>query len=68
VSQTIIEKVLAAHSGDDVYPGATVWLELDVRAARDFGVAYTVKADGSLEGTWAGKGSSKFGTGKLTRK
>jgi 3-isopropylmalate/(R)-2-methylmalate dehydratase large subunit len=43
VSQTIIEKIIAAHSGDDVYPGATVWLELDVRAARDFGGANVVK-------------------------
>lgn len=30
-------------------------------------VAYAVKADGSLDGTWAGKGSSKLGTEKLTR-
>jgi hypothetical protein len=42
--------------------------DFNVRAARDFGVACAVKADGSLEGTWAGKGSSKIGTGKLTRK
>jgi 3-isopropylmalate/(R)-2-methylmalate dehydratase large subunit len=39
----IVEKIIAAHSGDDVYPGATVWLELDVRAARDFGGANVVK-------------------------
>lgn len=31
-------------------------------------VAYAVKADGSLDGTWAGKGSSTLGTEKLTRK
>ncbi len=31
-------------------------------------VAYTVKADGSLDGTWAGKGSSNLGTEKLARK
>jgi hypothetical protein len=30
-------------------------------------VAYAVRADGSLEGTWAGKGSSKLGTEKLTK-
>ncbi len=41
--QTIIEKIIAAHSGGDVQPGATVWLELDVRAARDFGGASVVK-------------------------
>ena len=28
----------------------------------------SVKADGSLDGTWAGKGSSNLGTEKLTRK
>jgi 3-isopropylmalate/(R)-2-methylmalate dehydratase large subunit len=43
VPQTIIEKIVANHSADDVYPGATVWLELDVRAARDFGGASVVK-------------------------
>ncbi|MEE9456163.1 MAG: hypothetical protein V3W11_03325 [bacterium] len=63
----IIEKIIAAHSSDDVHPGATVWLELDVRAARDFVVAYAVKRDGSLDGTWAGKCGSKLGTEKLTR-
>ncbi len=31
-------------------------------------VAYEVKADGSLEGTWAGKGSPKLGTERLERK
>jgi 3-isopropylmalate/(R)-2-methylmalate dehydratase large subunit len=40
---TIVEKIIAAHSGDDVFPGATAWLELDVRAARDFGGASVVK-------------------------
>ena len=39
---TIVEKIIAAHSADDVYAGATVWLELDVRAARDFGGANVV--------------------------
>ncbi len=43
MAQTIIEKILAAHSSDDAYPGATVWLELDVRAARDFGGANVVR-------------------------
>jgi hypothetical protein len=36
---------------------------------RGYGVvAYTVKADGSLDGTWAGKGGSKLGTEKLTQR
>jgi len=36
---TIVEKIIAAHSPDDVHLGATVWLVVDVRAARDFGGA-----------------------------
>jgi 3-isopropylmalate/(R)-2-methylmalate dehydratase large subunit len=43
VPHTIIEKIVANHSADNVHPGATVWLELDVRAARDFGGASVVK-------------------------
>jgi len=43
MGQTIIEKIIAAHSPDKVEPGATVWLELDVRAARDFGGANVVQ-------------------------
>jgi 3-isopropylmalate/(R)-2-methylmalate dehydratase large subunit len=43
MSRTVIEKIIAAHSDDDVFPGATVWLELDVRAARDFGGASVVR-------------------------
>ena len=31
-------------------------------------VAYAVNADGSLDGTWAGKGATKAGTEKLTKK
>ncbi len=31
-------------------------------------VAYTVKGDGTLDGTWTGKGNSRVGTEKLTRK
>jgi hypothetical protein len=36
---------------------------------RGYGVvAYAVKADGSLDGTWTGKGATTTGTEKLTRK
>jgi 3-isopropylmalate/(R)-2-methylmalate dehydratase large subunit len=52
VPQTIIEKIIASHSADDAYPGATVWLELDVRAARDFGGANVVK---NFEAHYAGQ-------------
>lgn len=31
-------------------------------------VAYTVNADGSLDGTWTGKGATKAGSEKLTKK
>lgn len=43
--RTIIEKIIAAHAerGADVRPGSVVWLDLDVRSARDFGGANVVK-------------------------
>ena len=41
---TLIEKILAKHSGKDkVSPGGIVDIEIDVRAARDFGGANVVK-------------------------
>jgi len=41
---TLTEKILAAHSGrDTVHPGEIVDVEIDVRAARDFGGANVVK-------------------------
>ena len=43
MGQTTIEKIISAHSGrDDVKPGEIVWMELDVRSARDFGGANVV--------------------------
>jgi len=43
--QTIIEKIFRAHSSGDapVAPGSIIWLDLDVRSARDFGGANVVK-------------------------
>jgi len=43
--RTIIEHIIAAHAdpGADVRPGSVVWLNLDVRSARDFGGANVVK-------------------------
>jgi len=41
--QTMIEKILARHTGDEVEPGRVIWLDLDVRTARDFGGANVVK-------------------------
>ncbi|MDY7077052.1 MAG: aconitase/3-isopropylmalate dehydratase large subunit family protein [Chloroflexota bacterium] len=43
--QTIIQKILQAHSPGDVpvEPGDIIWLDLDVRSARDFAGANVVK-------------------------
>jgi 3-isopropylmalate/(R)-2-methylmalate dehydratase large subunit len=42
VGRTLIEKIIAAHTGDEAAPGATVEMRVDVRAARDFGGANVV--------------------------
>jgi 3-isopropylmalate/(R)-2-methylmalate dehydratase large subunit len=43
MGSTVIEKIIAAHAGRErVEPGEIVWLELDVRSARDFGGANVV--------------------------
>jgi 3-isopropylmalate/(R)-2-methylmalate dehydratase large subunit len=43
--QTIIEKIFQAHTADGVpvTPGKIIWLDLDVRSARDFAGANVVK-------------------------
>jgi 3-isopropylmalate/(R)-2-methylmalate dehydratase large subunit len=43
VGLTLIEKIIAAHCDQPVFPGATVDMRVDVRAARDFGGANVVK-------------------------
>jgi 3-isopropylmalate/(R)-2-methylmalate dehydratase large subunit len=43
MSQTIIEKIFQSHSTDKVCPGAIIWLDLDIRTARDFGGPNVVK-------------------------
>jgi 3-isopropylmalate/(R)-2-methylmalate dehydratase large subunit len=43
LGQTILEKIIQAHTTDEVRPGAIVWLDLDVRSARDFGGPNVVK-------------------------
>lgn len=40
---TIIEKIIQAHTKSPVRPGEIVWLNLDVRTARDFGGANVVQ-------------------------
>ena len=42
VPQTLIEKIIARHCDQEVRPGATVDMRVDVRAARDFGGANVV--------------------------
>jgi len=43
MGQTIIEKIISAHSEGEVTPGEIVDVEIDVRVARDFGGANVVK-------------------------
>jgi 3-isopropylmalate/(R)-2-methylmalate dehydratase large subunit len=43
LGKTVIEKIIAAHTGDAVTPGRIVWMDLDVRSARDFGGPNVVK-------------------------
>ncbi|MCP4548191.1 MAG: homoaconitate hydratase family protein [bacterium] len=43
MGQTLIEKILSAHSGGQAKPGDIVDLSVDVRVARDFGGANVVK-------------------------
>ena len=40
--KSIIEKIIGMHSLDDVVPGKVVWLDLDIRSARDFAGANVV--------------------------
>lgn len=44
MGQTVIEKIIRAHTRDEVKPGGIVWLDLDIRSARDFGGPNVVKA------------------------
>lgn len=41
--KTIIEKIIQGHSQEEVRPDNIVWIDLDVRTARDFGGANVVK-------------------------
>jgi len=37
LGKTIIEKIIRSHSYDETAAGRIVWMDLDVRSARDFG-------------------------------
>jgi 3-isopropylmalate/(R)-2-methylmalate dehydratase large subunit len=43
MGNTVIEKIIAEHTSDEVAPGKLVWIDIDVRSARDFGGANVVK-------------------------
>ncbi|MEA2053525.1 MAG: aconitase/3-isopropylmalate dehydratase large subunit family protein [Candidatus Thermoplasmatota archaeon] len=43
MGKTIVEKIFQRHSKEEVKPGNIIWLDLDVRTARDFGGANVVK-------------------------
>jgi len=45
MGKTIIQKIFQAHSPDgaEVEPGSIIWLDLDIRSARDFAGANVVK-------------------------
>ncbi len=43
MGKTIIEKIIADHTSEKVEPGSIVWIDIDVRSARDFGGANVVK-------------------------
>jgi 3-isopropylmalate/(R)-2-methylmalate dehydratase large subunit len=40
---TVIEKIIQTHTRDEVMPGKIVWMDLDIRSARDFGGPNVVK-------------------------
>ncbi len=43
MGKTIIEKIIQEHTKEEVKPGKIVWMDLDVRSARDFGGPNVVK-------------------------
>jgi 3-isopropylmalate/(R)-2-methylmalate dehydratase large subunit len=43
LGQTIIEKIIQLHSKDEAVSGRIVWMDLDIRSARDFGGPNVVK-------------------------
>jgi len=43
MGKTVIEKIISAHSGQEAKAGQIVWMNVDVRSARDFAGANVVK-------------------------
>ena len=44
MGSTVIEKIIQSRSRDEIAPGRIVWMDLDVRSARDFGGPNVVKS------------------------
>jgi len=44
MSRTIIEQIIQSHTQDEVVAGKIVWMDLDIRSARDFGGPNVVKS------------------------
>ena len=44
MQKTIIEQIIQAHTQDEVLAGKIVWMDLDIRSARDFGGPNVVKS------------------------
>ncbi|MDD8026586.1 MAG: aconitase/3-isopropylmalate dehydratase large subunit family protein [Acidobacteriota bacterium] len=43
MGRTVVEKIIAGHAGGRAEPGSIVWMDLDVRSARDFGGPNVIK-------------------------
>ena len=43
MGKTVIEKIIARHCQEEVAPGKVVWVDIDLRTARDFGGANVVE-------------------------
>jgi 3-isopropylmalate/(R)-2-methylmalate dehydratase large subunit len=43
MGKPIIEQIIQSHTSDEVVPGEIVWMDLDIRSARDFGGPNVVK-------------------------
>ncbi|MHA2288616.1 MAG: 3-isopropylmalate dehydratase large subunit [Promethearchaeota archaeon] len=52
MGKSLIEKIIADHSSEEVAPEKIIWLNIDVRSARDFGGANVVK---NLEKNYPGE-------------
>jgi 3-isopropylmalate/(R)-2-methylmalate dehydratase large subunit len=43
MGKTVIEKIIQSHTQEEVKPGKIVWMDLDIRSARDFGGPNVIK-------------------------